>query len=199
MVFYNGPRPVLKGRSTANFVHPFKGVGTYSNWSLYSTDHVLDGAPTTNVSPGAGLYPHDLAMSRWYMGLRTTWPLDNSGGGTRIVGMRYRPLEYKGTDGQGVFSGSWGHEDRVTSYSFYDQYNFDGVTSSETMTNVGHARRSSGGAATFGAFDPLVYKGVSPAFDSTYGQAVPAGYDHSYGHNRVGEHRGVPSATALSV
>jgi len=66
------------------------------------------GAPTTNVAPGAGSYPHDLAMSRWYMGLRTTWPLDNPGSGARVTGMRYRPLEYKGTDGQGVFSGTWG-------------------------------------------------------------------------------------------
>jgi hypothetical protein len=113
--------------------------------------------------------------------------------------MRYRPNEYKGTAGQGVFSGSWGHADRTTSYSAYSNYIFDGLDSAKVLTGVGHAPRSSGGAATFGAFGPHVHKGLDLAMESGYGQAVPAGYANDYGRNRVNEHRGVTSSKALNV
>jgi hypothetical protein len=113
--------------------------------------------------------------------------------------MRYRPLEYKGTGGQGVFSGTWGHADRVTSYSNYNNNIFDGIDSAELMADPGHAIRSSGGAASFGAFGPHVHKGTTEVFSDTYGQGVPDGYQNDYGRNRVNEHRGVTSSKALNV
>ena len=199
--FYTGPRPVHKGRNRNNMVHTWKGaVGVYSNWSLFSSDHALDGFPDQHVEPGAGLFPHGIAMSRWFRGLRDTWPLDNSGGGPRLAYARFRPLEFKGVESQKVFGSDFGHADRETDYSIQPLI-FDGLDSAKAMdtTTLGHARRSEGGAVTFGAFDPYVHKGADLAMEDGFGQAIPDGYDNAYGRNRVNEHRGVTSSQALNI
>jgi hypothetical protein len=180
-------------------VHTQKGVtGTYSNWSLFSSDHVLDGFPDAHVEPGAGAFPHGIQLSRWYRGLRTVWPLDDSGGGTRLSYARFRPLEFKGVESQKAFATAFGHADRENAYALQSLL-FDGLDSAKAINNPGHAKRSSGGAANFGHFDPHVHKGLDLAMEADFGQAVPAGYDNSYGHNRVNEHRGVTASVALNV
>lgn len=199
-IFYTGHRPVLKGRNSNDSVHTWKGTaGTYSNWSVFNTSHVLDGAPNEDHEPGSGRHPHGLAMSRWFNGEDQLAGIKNVGGGARIDGMRYRPLEYKGTDGQGVFSGTWGHDaDRETAYSGWSNIKFHGI-GDPPLADPGHGRRSESDAATFGAFDPHVYKGIPAGPLEDPGVAPPVGYDNAYGKNRVNEWRGVPSANAINI
>jgi len=78
--FYVGPRPVLKGRSTAEMVNPYttmtgksKGTGTYSFYPLYSTSHVLDGAPDNHYVPGTGQHPGNRFFHRYLLDLHYTF------------------------------------------------------------------------------------------------------------------------------
>jgi hypothetical protein len=200
-LFYAGPRPVLKGRNSNNMVNPYKGTaGTYSFYPLYSTDHVLDGAPGTNYTPGSGEYPHGLNLSRVYTGLENAvQPLKSAGSGARIDGMRFRPFESKGASGTVVFDGSFGHLTRDTDYSYNRRY--EHVYKFQRMADPGHVARftsENGAADSFGAFAPYEYKGAGDgAIGTDYGQTLPTGYDNEYGRNRVNEWRGVPSARAL--
>jgi hypothetical protein len=202
-VFYVGPRKVLKGRNTNNMVNPYKGTaGTYSFYPLFSTDHVLDGAPNTNYTPGSGEFPHGLNLSRVFTGLdNAIQPLKSAGGGARIDGMRFRPFENRSTAGAEVFDNSFGHEIRETEYSYNRRY--EHIYKFERMDDPGHALRytdAAGTADSFGAFGPTLRKGVGDgAFAADFGQIVPAGYDNEYGRNRVNEWRGVASAKALDV
>lgn len=200
-LFYAGPRPVLKGRNSNNMINPYKGTaGTYSFYPLYSTDHVLDGAPENNYTPGSGEYPHGLNLSRVYTGLENNiQPLKSAGDGARIDGMRFRPFESKGAVGTFVFSSSFGHVTRETDYSYNRRY--EHTYKFQRMSDPGHSARftsEDGAADSFGAFAPYEYKGAGDGvFGSGYGQTVPAGYDNEYGRNRVNEWRGVPSSEAL--
>jgi len=204
--FYVGPRPVLKGQSSAGMVHPYKGtVGKYSFWVNWSNSHVLDGAPDNHHIPGTGRHPGSVFLSQLFNG-STLYVHPLSGtfqNGSKYAGARYRPLEYKGLTGAAAFTNGYGHTiDRVTSYSFYSNYKFDGVTSAEVLTNVGHGQRaygSAGVANSFGYFIPEEFHGVASTtvFTSGYGQGIPVGYNNAYGKNKVNEYRGVPSARAL--
>jgi len=184
-------------------VNPYKGTaGTYSYYPLFSTDHVLDGAPNTNYVPGSGAHPHGLKLSRVFTGLEDNiQPLKSAGAGQRIDGMRFRPFENRSTTGAVVFDSSFGHQIRDTEYSFNRRY--EHTYKFQRMSNPGHGIRytdAAGTADSFGAFGPLVRKGVGdPAFASDFGQTVPAGYDNEYGRNRVNEWRGVPAGKALDV
>lgn len=202
-VFYVGPRRVLKGRNSNNMVNPYKGTaGTYSFYPLYSTDHVLDGAPNENYVPGSGAHPHGLNLSRVFVGLEdAVQPLRSAGEGSRIDGMRFRPFENRSAAGAVVFDSTFGHEIRETDYSYNRRY--EHTYRFERMDDPGHEIRyidAAGTANSFGAFGPYVRKGVGEAaFVDDFGQEVPAGYDNEYGHNRVNEWRGVTSAKALDV
>jgi hypothetical protein len=182
-------------------VNPYKGVaGTYSFWHLYSTDHVLDGAPKVNYVPGSGEFPHSLGLSRTFVGLEDgVQPLKGAGSGARIDGMRFRPFESKGASGAVVFDSSFGHETRETEYSYNRRY--EHIYKFQRLLDPGHVIRYTdavGTADSFGAFGPYVRKGVGEAaFVDNFGQTIPAGYDNEYGRNRVNEWRGVPSARAL--
>jgi hypothetical protein len=200
---YVGPRPVLKGRTSANMVHPYKNrVGTYSFWVNWSPDQVLDGAPDNNHVPGTGRHPGNVFLSQVFRGTSLyIHPLSGSfADGAGYDGARFRPNEYKGLTGAKAFPANFGHADRVSEYS-YNNNIFDGVTSSNIMANTGHARRTEaqGAASSFGFFIPAEFKGVTSTtvFTSGYGQSIPEGYDNEYGRNRVKEFRGVPSAKAL--
>lgn len=202
-LFYVGPRPVLKGRDADNMVNPYKKTaGTYSYYPLYSTEHVLDGAPTTNYVPGSGKYPHGLTLSRAFTGKdNAVQPLKKAGSGARISGMRFHPLENKGPIGVYVFDSTFGHQTRTTSYSYNRRY--EQTFKFQRMARPGHVLRytsQNGAASSFGSFGPYLFKGAGDgAFGATYGQAIPDGYNHLYGHNRVNEWRGVASAKALAV
>lgn len=200
---YVGPRPVLKGRTSANMVHPYKNkVGVYSFWVNWSPDQVLDGAPDNHHVPGTGRHPGNVFLSQVFRGAMTyLHPLAGDfADGAGYEGARFKPMEYKGLAGAKAFPAGFGHADRVSEYS-YNNNIFDGVTSAKVLTNVGHAKRTEaqGAPATFGVFIPDAFQGVTSTqiFTSGYGQAIPAGYDNEYGRNRVKEFRGVPSAKAL--
>lgn len=200
---YVGPRPVLKGRTSANMVHPYKGtVGTYSFWTNWSPDQVLDGAPDNHHVPGTGRHPGNVFLSQVFNGTNLyVHPLSGTfANGAAYDGARFRPSEFKGLTGASAFPADFGHADRVSEYS-YNNNIFDGVTSANVMLNLGHGRRSEaqGAPASFGYFISDEYKGVTSTkvFTTGYGQAIPAGYDNEYGRNRVKEFRGVPSAKAL--
>lgn len=201
--YYVGPRPVLKGRTSANMVHPYKNrVGVYSFWVNWSPDQVLDGAPDNHHVPGTGRHPGNVFLSQVFRGAMTyLHPLAGTfADGAGYEGARFKPMEYKGLAGAKAFPAGFGHADRVSEYS-YNNNIFDGVASAKVLTNVGHGRRSEaqGAPATFGFFIPEAFQGVTSTqvFPAGYGQAIPAGYDNEYGRNRVKEFRGVPSAKAL--
>lgn len=202
-LFYVGPRKVLKGRSSADMVHPYKKTsGTYSFYPLYSTSHVFDGAPNINYVPGSGNHPHDLRLSRDYIGYKNgLQPLKGAGSGTRIDGMRFGPYLNRSVTGSLEFNASFGHQIRTTDYSYNRRY--EHIYKFQRLSGAGHVVRytSTGGAAdSFGAFGPNINKGTGKkVFASTFGQAVPAGYDNQYGHNRVNEWRGTTSSKALDV
>jgi hypothetical protein len=208
--FYVGPRPVLKGQNTAAMVNPYttmtgkaKGAGTYSYYPLYSTSHILDGAPDNDHTPGTGYHPGNVLLSQIFNGtslyihpLAGTFP----DGTATYDGARFRPMEYKGLAGSAAFPSGFGHADRTSDYS-YNNYIFDGVSSANVFANTGHAPRTDaqGAPASFGSFRPDEYNGLSAAkvFTSGYGQALPTDYDNEYGKNKIQEWRGVPSSQAL--
>jgi hypothetical protein len=199
-LFYTGPRPVLKGRNSDNMVNPYKGTsGTYSHYPLYSASHVLDGAPTTNYTPGSGNYPNGLALSRAFAGLEDAkQSLNGSGDGARVDGMRFRPLENRSATGAIVFGNTFGHQTRATDYSYNRRY--EHTYRFQRVNNPGHTSRTdvTGAPSSFGAFAPYGYKGVTEsALLGADAVGIPSGYDNLYGKNKVNEWRGIPSSRAL--
>ena len=207
--FYQGPRPVLKGRTTAGMVNPYvsmtgkvKGTGTYSFYPLYSTSHVLDGAPDNHFAPGTGQFPGNRFLSQLFNGstlyvhpLSGTFP----DGSATYDGARFKPKEYKGLAGASAFPSTFGHaHNRFNAYALYDNYIFDGVPSSNIFANTGHAQRTdaNGAPSSFGFFQPSQFNGVTSTvvFVAGYGQANTTG---DYGREKVKEFNGVPSAKAL--
>ncbi len=199
--FYVGVRPILRGRNIrSEYVNVHKSsakqVGTYSHYPLFGKG-LLDGGPDNNHTPGSGRSPHGLKLTRTFNGSGDQTKansLSDSGQGARMTGFRWKPLEYKGT--VSIFNSGYGHADRRgIYYQLYSNESFDGVTSAQVMTNVGHAKRAigaTGTANTFGAFDPFVRKGVgSSALND------PAHTGVTYAHNTINEWKGVASAKAL--
>jgi hypothetical protein len=204
--FYVGPRPVLKGRNSAEMVNPYssmtgkaKGSGTYSFYPLYSTSHVLDGAPDRDHVPGTGYHPGNVFLSQIFNGSTLyIHPLSGTfADGAGYEGARFRPMEFKGLAGSAAFPSGFGHLDRTSDYS-YNNYIFDGVNSADIFANTGHAPRTEaeGAPASFGYFRPDEEQGVASArvFTDGYGQANVTG---DYGREKVQEWYGVPSAKAL--
>ena len=205
--FYVGPRPVLKGQTTAGMVNPYttmtgkaKGTGTYSYYPLYSTSHVLDGAPDNHYVPGSNDSAGNLFLSQIFTGstlyihpLSGTFP----DGTATYDGARFRPMEYKGLVGAKAFPTSFGHVERENEYKLR-QYAFKGVASAVAFANTGHAARTDaqGAPASYGYFRPEEEHGVASAkvFPSTFGQANTAS---DYGRQKVQEWKGIPSAKAL--
>jgi len=206
--FYVGPRPVLKGRSTTEMVNPYttmtgksKGTGVYSFYPLYSTSHVLDGAPDNHHVPGTGRHPGNRFLSQVFVGTTLyIHPLSGTfADGSGYEGARFKPLEYKGLNGASAFPSGFGHAPRVdTEYSLYNNYIFDGVTSANVFANTGHAQRTEaeGAPSSFGFFQPSRFNGVASTvvFTTGYGQDNVTG---DYGREKVKEWYGVPSAKAL--
>jgi hypothetical protein len=202
--FYDGPRPVLKGRNTSQMVNPYKGTaGTYSFYPLFSTSHVLDGAPDNHHVPGTGYHPGNVLLSQLFNGTNLyVHPLSGTfpDGKATYDGARFKPLEYKGLSTAKAFSTGYGHAvDRASDYALYSNYKFDGVTSANVFASgFGHAQRTDaqGAAASFGLFIPDEKHGVPSAivFTSGYGQANTTG---DYGREKINEWVGVPSAKAL--
>jgi hypothetical protein len=191
--FYVGPRPVLKGRNSANMVNPYKGTaGTYSFYPLFSTDHVLDGAPDNNHVPGTGYHPGNVLLSQIFNGT-TLYVHPLSGSFQDGIGERFAPFTNRSVAGATVFPSGYGHADRETDYSLYSNFIFDGVTSAEAMpSGYGHAERTT----DYSLYNNYIFDGVTSTqvFTSGYGQANESS---EYGRNKVQEFKGVPSAKAL--
>lgn len=210
-LFYTGYRPILRGQSDSNWVNTYTNlVGTYSNWSLMSTKHALDGAPQANHVIGTGYSPHDVFMSRRFRGLDTKNAMDGSGAGPRVYygvgrdvfgqsstydrdhptaghGGRYHPWEFKGLAGAKATPSGYGHVAfRDVAYAYWVNWFFHGLPADEILNNPGHAPRNIGAAgapATFGRFDIYGFKGVTPSKTvNNPGQAATSGiYNNAYG------------------
>ncbi len=191
-------RHVLKGRNNNNNIHLWTGnVEVYSNYSLMNPDQVFDGFPSRgNYSPGTGDYPSDYFMSYIYRGGHHIAPLNGPGLGARADTYRSDMMTYKGLASAKAFGATYGHAVRDTDYSLYDHFEYNGVTSTQVMTAVGHAVRATSTMNSFGSFGPYVNKGVTVPMEDL-GQALPTDYDNEYGRNKVQEWRGVASARAL--
>jgi|LauGreDrversion4_2_1035121.scaffolds.fasta_scaffold95809_3 hypothetical protein len=210
--FYVGPRPVLRGQSTATMVNPYftmtgkaKGTGTYSYYPLYSSSQLLTGAPDNDHTPGTGRHPGNVLLSQLFTGSTLyagTTPLAGAfpDGKATYDGARFKPFEYKGLTGAQAFGSGFGHAaDRVNPYALYSNYFFDGVTSANVFASgYGHGPRTEaqGAAASFGLFRPTEFIGVTSAkiFTDGYGQPNTSS---DYGRNKVREYKGLASAKAL--
>lgn len=208
--FYHGYRAVIKGRNSKDSVHPYKGVGEYSNWELHNTSHALDGAPDENHVPGTGRHPHGLHLSRIFRGLEDrTQPLVDPGNGPRLEDHRWGPLLNKSAGNNRVFKDDYGHApgtpvDGEEQYGVTD-WIYDGVTEKPLSGTFGHKLRgvdAEGTANTFGRFDPLNY--ASRAVNGTPledvgNETVFELDDNSTAHKKTLEWRGIPSAQALNI
>jgi len=193
--YYVGPRPVLKGRTTADMIGPKGVVGTYSYYPLKGGSHVLDGGPDNHHTPGTGNYPGNVLLSQLFNGstlYAQTTPLAGTfaDGTATYEGTRFRPFEYKGLADIRALAG--GHAKRSLYYGNYSNYIFDGVTSAEAFAGMGHAKR----VTAYSLYNNYIFDGVASTevMKSGYGQANTAS---EYGRNKVGEYKGVPSAKAL--
>lgn len=195
--FYQGYRNILKGRSATENIHHWTGrVEVYSNYSLMNPSQPLDGMPNNHRALGASRLSSPTLLELLFSGaISHIYPMANAGGGVRVAGFRTAPNEYKGLDGAKAFKSGFGHAPRETGYSLYSNDLYDGVDSSKQLANSGHAIRYN--VAWGGASKPHIHQGVTTAISSTFGQALPDGYDNDYGKNKINEWRGVPSARAL--
>lgn len=195
--FYVGYRQVLRGRNANNFVHSTKNkVGVYSNYSLMdNSPKLLSGFPDNAYTRGT--YKQALLLEYIAAGLPHIAPMSGAGGGARVDGARFRPLENKGLAGAKAFPSGYGHAVRGDIYSFsnYSNFIFDGLAAVEALASPGHAIRY--GLSYGGPFKPYQNQGITPQALAGGGQAVPAVATGSYGHNRVNEWRGLPSSRAL--
>jgi hypothetical protein len=204
-VFYQGPRPVLRGKTAADDVNPYTGErGVYSNWSIFNPSQILDGAPNSDHVPGTGRAPYGLQMSRWYTGLdNAVQPLDDPGNGPALSW--WTPLATltakQGNDAQDIFY-NFGHAKRTTTYSLWENWIYRGVNQAGIQTSsYGHVQRrfnTNGTANWFGTTDPYQYHGASKQLLENPGVAradKPVGNDH--GFQDVNEWKGVPSTRAL--
>jgi hypothetical protein len=203
-VFYVGHRPVLRGRSTTGNVHPYKGAGVYSNWSIFNDSQILEGAPNEDHVPGTGRHPHDLQMSRRWRGLDTEAPLDAPGLGPELEWHRnFKDLyALKGEGAQDVFKSGYGHQDRETSYSLWEPWSFKGHGTAP-LNDPGHGIRDFGDEGTandFGRRNPWLYHGVNDTPLADAGDPIadkPTGLDHAF--QEINVWKGVPAAKALDV
>lgn len=202
-IFYTGHKPVTKGRNANDSVHPYKGVGEYSNYDLWNTSHILDGAPNSDHTPGTGYHPGDYYLSSVMMGAFVDYktPLTDPGNGPELTWYTLSSilLQRRGQDGQHAFGGAdFGHEQRDSEYSY--GYAKHAETTTELLAGTGHEYRTVGdanAASTFGRFEPYINKGITEVFEGDLGHEIPAGYDGEYGHNKPHEWRGIPSSRAL--
>jgi hypothetical protein len=207
--FYVGPRPVLRGQTTADMVNPYysmtgkaKGKGTYSYYPLYNTSQLLNGGPDNAHTPGTGYRPGNVFLSQLFNGSTLyagTTPLAGTfpDGSATYDGARFRPLEYKGLSGVRALEG--GHAKRSLYYGSYSNLIFDGVTSAEAIPSTfGHAARTDaqGAPNSFGYFRPDEFHGVASTvvFTADYGQPNTTTI---YGRANPKRWIGVPSAQAL--
>jgi hypothetical protein len=196
--FYRGHRPIIRGRNSNDAERQVDGkVGEYSNFDVFNTSQALDGFPDRNVEPGAGAEPGDVAMSRRFRGLDTQSPMDAPGLGpdTSYMGRMVWPNPVASS----VALGGAGHVPRVSEYSGFHHYIFQGVPSASPILDAGHVQRDQDEAVTGGgATRPWENQGVGDQALEGGGKAKPAaGTVGVYGHEHVGEWAGVPSARAL--
>lgn len=202
---YEGYRPILPGQDTNSWKHNVTGEeGVYSNWSLQSSEHLLDGAPLNDHVPGTGRHPHGLLHSQMYEGTHRYAPMElarYNHGGQNAPYLRHARLEFHGVEGANVFPVGFGHDGtRELSTSRWSNFKFRGVPSAE-MTVTGHAIRYAGDPGVpsgFGRDRPFEYQGVGDDKLEDAGLALadkPSGPEYAF--QKVQEWHGVPSAKAL--
>ena len=208
MLFYVGPRPVLRGRNSNDNVNTFTGkVGEYSNWSLMNPDAPLKGMPNNDHTPGTGRHPHGLYNTRTFRGLEDrTQPLDSPGEGARLENHRWHPWENKSAGNAKVFKAGFGHEVGTPvagqEHYGYADWIYDGVTKKPLSGTFGHGVRgpdAEGTANSFGRFNPFDYgaKGVTETPLEDAGQIEPDEYE--YRTAKINQWQGVTSSKALNV
>lgn len=225
---YTGPRPIVPHKNiTGDIKNPFNGRTTsYSYFPLFLPGHPLDDAPRRNVQPGQGNYPHGYQLSRWYLGLQNTTPMDQKKFVRRertgyLTNPIYQDLAVPSAK---AFPGGYGHVGKVdpskTSTPQWTNFYFAGVPAGNASLNKGHALRNQnapGTANNFGRQNPWEYQGLAssqpitnpghPAWSpsliadkmpSDYGQIPPARSSVvHYGFEKPALWTGVPSAKAL--
>ncbi len=199
----DGYRPVLKGRNYFEFKNPITGIfNPYGDRSLWGTSHIFDDAPLIDHQPGTGYSPHGFQYSQWFLGLAFQHtPMDFTGKPDRPLAPFF-PYQYYGLEGIAPLRGAYGHTGVIESESSRVGYVYRGLPIDRELNDPGHVQFEIGdprAPATFGSFHPLNpgsrHVGIA-IFASTFGEPVPVTVG-DYGHDRVQEWEGVPSAVAL--
>lgn len=199
---YTGKRPILPQRDSTQ-VNPVTGETEESNYS-YSEGKNLSGQVFADIpdhEPGTGYYPGDVAMTRRFLGQDTQNELDDPGEGadTSYLGHVTWPNPVPGAEVMGDPGHELGRDNPYARHTNFEPH--QGVPSTDKTLDGGHPVRyewdedvPTGGGAT----QPLEYHGVTeqPLDDS--GREKPeVNAEGIYGHQRVNEWKGVPSAKVL--
>jgi hypothetical protein len=211
---YVGPRPVFPGQNYNDWVHNTTGeVGIYSNWSLQSSTHLLQGMPVRDHVPGEGYHPNDTLMTQIWSGQFEYNPMEGSKFspvGQSAPYMRFDQWQFQGVDSAEIFPSDepWGydyvadprHADRrLFTYSRFSNLWFRGVDSADS-TFEGHEIRYYGdpeAPAYFGRYQPWVNQGVTETPLKSPSRTVSDKQESPYGNQRTAEWFGVASAKAL--
>lgn len=200
---YVGTRYVLPGQDSSDWVHPYKGAGKYSNYHLFSSTQLLDGAPLRDHTPGTGYHPGNVKLSRAFLGLDVNdspmYVQKFVHGGQSAPYLRYIDSLFHGLPGSEVFGGTWGHDGtREISTSRWSNLKHRGVPSAITLLGGRPPREYGEAIPNFGPIRPFIFQGVGPDKLEDSGQTLdekPQG--HQYAFQRVQEWQGVDSAKAL--
>lgn len=203
-VYFNNNTPIFPQRDAGDFVHPVKGVGSYSNYVLNSTTQLFQDAPLSDHIAGEGRHPHNVQMSRWFTGegLANQQPMANPGGDedTRPSYLRFDHLQWHGVPSAAILDG--GHEvGRVTDYSRWSNYFYRGLgDQNNPLKDAGHGLRDLGDegvAATFGRQNLLDRSTVGLGAEGPLEDPGMNSYETEDTHFGPKQWRGLPSARAL--
>ncbi len=201
--YYHNNTPIFPQRDVNDFVHPVKGVGSYSNYVLNSTTQLLQDAPLSDHTAGTGRHPHNVQMSRWFTGegQSNIQPLANPGGDPDVRPAYYHfgYLEWHGLPSAAILDG--GHDpDRVTDYSRWSNFFYRGLgDQNNPLKTPGHGLRyitDTGVAETFGRTDPYDHQAKSLSGSPLEDPGLNT-YETEDTHFGPKQWRGLPSARAL--
>jgi len=165
---------------------------------------VFDGYPEVNHVPGTGYFPHDVHMSRVYLGYENAiQPIKNAGIGPRQDDGRFGPWLNRAAGNAKVFKATYGHLQDTPivpggDLYWYTNWVYHGLK--PQLQNPGHIIRkigAPGAPSGFGYFEPDLPSDnrANPISGHVYGQTEPVGHDDDpYGHNKVNQWFGVDKA-----
>lgn len=190
-MYYDGTRPVLKGRFSQNNVHPWTGeVGEYSNFSIFNIDNVLDGAPRVALAPRT---PDDPFKA-----------LDDAGSRNEFHWAWWDDDELTDELQQPVFRAGFGHAIGESPYGSDEVYEWNGfeyfgITPEPLSGDFGHGLSYYDSVTNPEGFDNLLNRQVYRVGDDPLEDPGHTLDDDPYQVRGTAVWQGVQSSNALNV